>query len=415
MSNFSFSKMEEEIADFWEKNHIFAKSVEKNPAKNSYVFYDGPPFATGLPHYGHIVGSVIKDLVPRYWTMRGLRVERRWGWDCHGLPVENLVEKEMGLQNKKAIEECGIDRFNESCMNSVLRYVGEWKKTVKRIGRFVDMENDYKTMDPHYMESIWWVFKQLWDKGLIYEGYKPMHICPRCATPLSNFEVTQGYKDVEDISVIAKFKLTEPLVKKQLTYVLAWTTTPWTLPANVLLAVNKNISYAVFTVEKKDGTYLAAEDQIKNLVGEKKFEIIKSLRGKDLVDLAYEPLFPYFAKTAKAFRIVEADFVALNEGTGVVHIAPAFGEDDMKIGEREELPLVQPVGLDGRFVPEVTDFAGLEVKPKTSPLSTDELVVKFLEKNHQVFLTRRYSHSYPHCWRCDSPLLNYVTASWFVR
>ena len=250
---YNSNQEEQEILKFWEEKKIFEKTIESRPESKPYHFYDGPPFATGLPHYGHIVASTMKDALPRYFTMRGYRVERKWGWDCHGLPVENIIEKELDLASKKDIEDYGVDKFNEACRATVLKYATEWEKTIKRMGRWVDMQDDYKTMDPSFMESVWWVFKQLWDKGLIYKDYKAMHICPRCATTLSNFEVTQGYKDIKDISATVKFKVKNP-EKNNLpenTYILAWTTTPWTLPGNVSLAVNADIEYLAVEIEDR--------------------------------------------------------------------------------------------------------------------------------------------------------------------
>lgn len=408
---------EQEILKYWEENKIFEKSVEQRPESKPYHFYDGPPFATGLPHYGHIVASLMKDVVPRYFTMRGYRVERRWGWDCHGLPVENIIEKDLNLNSKKDIENYGVENFNEACRSTVLKYANEWKKTVRRMGRWVDMENDYKTMDLPYMESVWWVFKELWNKDLIYKGHKAMHICPRCVTPLSNFEVTQGYKDVKDISVTAKFKLKNAKEKLGLgdeVFVLAWTTTPWTLPGNVLLAVNKEIEY-IIVKDETENCFVIAKERAEMVMKDKKFEIVKSLKGEELIGLEYEPLFPYFATTANAFKVVEADFVTTENGTGVVHIAPAFGDDDYQIGKREGVPLVQHVAMDGRFIEEVKDFAGKEVKPKDDPTATDVEIIKYLAANGKLFSKEKFEHSYPHCWRCDTPLLNYATNSWFIR
>lgn len=413
----NIAKNEEKILEFWKKNKTFEKSVKNRPDSKPYVFYDGPPFATGLPHYGHILQSLAKDIVPRYFTMRGFKIERKWGWDCHGLPIENLVEKELGLKSRKDIEEYGIDKFNKECHKIVLRYAKEWKKVVKRIGRWVDMENDYKTMDLDYMESVWWVFKELWDKGLIYQGHKAMHVCPRCETPLSNFEVTQGYKDVKDISVTAKFKLKNP---KRLglsgdVFVLAWTTTPWTLPGNVALAVGGSIKYCVLSIKEMDGLYIIAKDRIKDVAKNKEYKIKKEFTGRDLVGLEYEPLFPYFKNTENAFRIVAGDFVSTEDGTGVVHIAPAFGEDDYSIGQKEKIGWVQHVSMDGRFTDYVKDFKRQEVKSKEDPQSADLEILKWLYTKGLVFSKEKFEHSYPHCWRCDSPLINYATSSWFVR
>ena len=422
----SFSEIEKQIIKFWKENQIFEKSVKKDAPKGDYVFYDGPPFATGTPHYGHLVASLMKDIVPRYFTMQGYRVERRWGWDCHGMPIENIVEEKLGLKTKKDIENIGVDKFNETCRQSVLTYAEEWKKVIERFGRWVDMDNAYRTMDPDYMETIWWVFKELWDKGLIYEDYKAMHICPRCETTLSQFEVSEGYKDVEDLAVTAKFELkNEPK-----TYVLAWTTTPWTLIGNVALAIGENIEYVKFEIKNSqnlDGVYIASRNYFEKL--KTKFEneksqaslnFIESVPVEKLVNQNYLPLFDYYlekplANKEKLYTIQTADFVTVEDGTGVVHIAPAFGEEDMMLGKEKKLPFIQHVGLDGRFKEEVVDFKGLPVKPKEAPTSTDEKVIEFLRKKNLVFDVERYTHSYPHCWRCESPLLNYATTSLFVK
>ncbi len=421
------NREELEILKFWKENNTFEKSVSLRPENQLYVFYDGPPFATGLPHYGHIVASVMKDVVPRYWTMQGKRVERVWGWDCHGLPIENIVEKEMGTKTKKDIEEMGVDVFNEKCRSKVLSYVSDWEKTIERLGRWVDMKNAYRTMDNEYMESVWWVFKQLWEKDLVYQDYRSMHICPRCETTLSQQEVSEGYKDVKDISVYVKFQLKKTNNNKQLTlnnkqidgdvFVLAWTTTPWTLPGNVALAVGEDVEYSV--VKSNEQYFILASDLVEVNFKEKEFEVVQKLFAKDLVGLEYEPLFPYYKDTPNAFRVVAGDFVTTTDGTGIVHIAPAFGDDDFKVGKRENIPLVHHVGMDGRFNPEVTDFAGQEVKPRSDDdkvrLSSDIAVLKYLQENNLFFAKQNLVHSYPHCWRCDTPLLNYATSSWFVN
>ena len=408
-----FIQKEKEVLEFWEKNKIFEKSIKQRPKEKSYVFYDGPPFATGLPHYGHILASLVKDVVPRYWTMKGFRVERRWGWDCHGLPIENLIEQELNLRDKKDIESIGVEKFNQACKDSVLRYVDEWKKVIPRIGRWVDMDHPYKTMDFDYMESVWWAFKQLWAKGLIYKDYKSMHICPRCGTTLSNFEVTQGYKDVEDLSVTIKFKLKS----RENTFVLAWTTTPWTLPGNVALAVGKNIDYVKIQLDKK--FFILAKDRLEIIKDE--YKIIEEIKGKDLIGLGYEPLFDYFSKKddlknkENGWKIYDADFVSTEEGTGIVHIAPAFGEDDLKLGCLKNLPFVQHVDETGCFVDEVTEWAGEEVKPKADISKTDRKIAEWLKQKNKLLFQEKVTHSYPFCWRCDTPLLNYSTSSWFVK
>ncbi|MBI2436916.1 MAG: isoleucine--tRNA ligase [Candidatus Magasanikbacteria bacterium] len=424
---YNASENEHEILKYWQDHQVFEKSISQRPESKPYVFYDGPPFATGLPHYGHIVASLMKDVVPRYWTMQGMRVERRWGWDCHGLPIENIIEQDLGLKSRQDIEDMGIANFNEACRATVLRYAEEWKKTIARMGRWVDMEHDYKTMDVEYMESVWWVFKQLWDSGLIYEGKKPMHVCPRCVTPLSNFEVTQGYKDIKDLSITAKFKVQDTSykqnsnLKSQISndvelFILAWTTTPWTLPGNVLLAVGAELEYML--VKNESVYYICAKDRVSEVFKSKdsnEFELIAPLKGSDLVGLTYEPLFPYFANTQNAFRVVAGDFVTTQDGTGVVHIAPAYGDDDYQTGIREKTGLIQHVTMDGKFVAEVTDFAGMDVKPKDDPSHADVEIVKWLAHHDRLFAKEKYEHSYPHCWRCDSPLLNFATSSWFVR
>jgi len=407
---------EEEILKFWKERDIFNKSVEKGAPNGDYVFYDGPPFATGLPHYGHIVASVIKDVVPRFWTMRGYRVPRVWGWDCHGLPIENIVEKELGFKHKKDIKEYGIAKFNETCRARVLTYAHEWEKIIPRIGRWADMEHAYRTMDKPFMESVWWVFKQMYDKGLVYEDYRSMHICPRCETTLSQQEVSEGYKDVKDISATAKFEL----VDEPGTYFLAWTTTPWTLPGNVALAVGADIKYA--KVKTPESLGWLAKDRIPTVVPNG--EIVEEKRGSELVGKKYKPLFDYYAndKALKnrenGWKVYAAGFVSTEEGTGIVHIAPAFGANDWELLKRENLPFVQHVGMDGTFRPEVKDFAGMEVKPNSEDdkvrLSADIAILKYLQEYGKLFSKENVTHSYPHCWRCDTPLLNYATSSWFV-
>ncbi|MCK5476064.1 MAG: class I tRNA ligase family protein [Candidatus Pacebacteria bacterium] len=601
----NFPEMERDVMEKWKENKIFKKSINNRNDGKTYSFFDGPPFATGMPHYGHVVANLMKDVVPRYWTMRGYRVERKWGWDCHGLPIENLIEKELDIKNKQEIEDMGVDKFNEACCNSVLRYAKEWKKFIPRIGRWVDMENDYRTMDWKYTESIWWVFSELYKKGLVYEGHKAMHICPRCETTLSNFEVTQGYKDITDLSAVVKFKLKEESARKLRgifrlaplaqddsvaqdddVFVLAWTTTPWTLPGNVALAVGDSIQYSVLSIKGEDDLYVLAKDRVSEIFKDKEFKTLNEIDGKDLLDLEYEPLFDYYSnkneellntagdelntveavvldekdrillglrKYSKSFKgekdrwivpggrseigenlesalqremkeecniceyeitkylgsgkgfrngdivnwflvrvynldqiknnepekfaewkffdlkdvppemtfdddldyykkaikekngwkIYAGDFVSTEEGTGVVHIAPAFGNDDMSLGQKHNLPFASHVGMNGRFKSEVLDFKekakinrglqkgstlthpcpsqegnsgiGLEVKPKRNPRETDEKIVKYLEENHKLFSKENYKHSYPHCWRCDTPLLNYATSSWFVK
>lgn len=419
----SLPKMEEEVLKFWQENKIFEKSLEIRKDAQEYSFYDGPPFATGNPHYGHLVGSTMKDVVPRYWTMRGFHVQRKWGWDCHGLPIENIVEKELGSKSKTEIEKLGVEKFNELCRSKVLEYVDVWKVVINRMGRWADMENAYKTMDLPYMESVWWVFKELWNKGLIYEGYRSMHVCPRCETTLSQQEVSEGYIDVKDLSVIAKFELIdEPGVK-----VLAWTTTPWTLIGNVALAVNPEIDYVyVETVsmekdgEFKDEVFVVAKDRVADLFKDRKIQIVREFPGVQLVGKKYKPVFDYYNNPetenfANGWKIVGGDFVGAEDGTGIVHIAPAFGEDDLALGKEHKLPFIQHVGMDGLMKPETKEFAGMHIKPTEDRTATDVEIIKYLAKNGMLFAKEKYEHSYPHCWRCDTPLMNYATSSWFVK
>ncbi len=416
-----FSKLEQDILAFWNEKKIFAKTLEHPPAGGGkeFVFYDGPPFATGLPHYGHIVASVMKDVVPRYWTMKGYHVDRQWGWDCHGLPIENIIEQELHIKNKRDIEAMGVEKFNDACRTGVLRYVDAWKKFIPKIGRWADMENSYTTMDRSYTESIWWAWKKLYDDGLAYEGRKSMHICPRCGTPLSNFEVTQGYKDVKDQSVVVKFQLRD----EPTTYLLVWTTTPWTLPGNVGLAVKEDAEYAQFHFgHETNAKYIVAKDRLPHLVTTQ-HTIDETFKGKKLLGKKYVPLFPYYdvpetPNHEHGWQIVSdkgLDFVSLEEGTGVVHMAPAFGEDDMQMGEKHKLPFIQHVDENGRFIDAVKDWAGEDVKPKGDPQKTDKKIVAWLEEHGKLFAKNEVTHSYPHCWRCDTPLLNYATSSWFVK
>ncbi|MDX9779085.1 MAG: isoleucine--tRNA ligase [Patescibacteria group bacterium] len=410
----SFPEAEELVLTFWQEAKIFDKSLAKEAPRGEYVFYDGPPFATGTPHYGHIVASVMKDVVPRYQTMKGFRVFRKWGWDCHGLPIENIVEKEMGTKTKKDIEDLGVDKFNELCRSKVMTYADEWEKVIGRLGRFADFENCYRTMDLNFMESVWWVFKQLWDKGLIYKDYRSMHICPRCETTLSQSEVTEGYRDIKDLSAIAKFELLD----EANTFILAWTTTPWTLIGNVALAVGDDIDYVKLKVDQEQ--YIMAKDLLELVMKDKEFEIISEFKGADLVGKKYKPLFNYYSQDESldnkenAWQVYTADFVTTDEGTGVVHIAPAFGADDMELGKEKKLPFIQHVAFNGIFKDEVTDFKGLHVKPLDDHMATDIEIIKYLAKNNLLFHKEKYEHSYPHCWRCETPLINYATSSWFV-
>lgn len=419
-SQIKLPEVEEKILNFWTENKTFKKSLDIRQDAPIFSFYDGPPFATGTPHYGHLLASTMKDSVPRYWTMKGFKVDRVWGWDCHGLPIENIAEKELGITHKKEIEELGVEKFNNICRAKVLGYVEEWEKVINRFGRWVDMKNAYSTMDLKYMESVWWVFKQLYDKDLIYEGYRSMHICPRCETTLSQSEVAEGYKMVKDLSVIAEFELTD----EPGTFVLAWTTTPWTLIANVALAIGNDIEYV--KIEKKDEEtgkivrFVLAKDRLKEIFKEDEYSIIETFKGKELIGKSYKPLFDDYTQNEKmenysnGWKIVAADFVTTDEGTGIVHLAPAFGEDDLNLANVKKLPFIQHIGMDGIIKEGYGEFSGLHVKPIDDVQKTDVEIIKYLANKDLLFSKAQYEHSYPHCWRCDTPLLNYATSSWFV-
>jgi len=407
----NFPELEEEVLKFWDKKKTFERSVEDRPADKTFSFYDGPPFATGLPHYGHLLAGFIKDVIPRYKTMQGYKVERVWGWDTHGLPIENIVEQELDFKSKTQIKEYGIDKFNEKCRTKVLEYAEEWEKIVARTGRWVDMKNAYLTMDQEYMESVWWVFKNLWDKKLVYKGHKVMPYCPRCATGLSSFEVgLGGYQDKTDKAITLKFELED----EPNTYILAWTTTPWTLPGNLALAVGKDINYV--TVVAGKAKYILAEDRLqtyKELIGAK---VQSKIKGKELLGKKYKPLFNYYnndtsrqARGKKAFEIIAGDFVSTEDGTGVVHIAPAFGEDDYNVARENDIDFFMPVNDLGEFQVEVPEYAGKNV----IHAETNEQIIKDL--GGKVLKEEDFSHQYPFCWRCDTPLIYKAIDSWFVR
>lgn len=410
----SFPEAEEQVLSFWRDAAIFDKSLAKDSPQGEYSFYDGPPFATGTPHYGHFISSIMKDVVPRYQTMKGYRVFRKWGWDCHGLPIENIVEKELGTKTKKDIEEMGIDKFNDLCRSKVMTYAEEWEQVISRLGRWADFDDCYRTMDLNFMESVWWVFKELWDKDLIYKDYRSMHICPRCETTLSQSEVSEGYRNIKDLSAIAKFEL----IDEPETYILSWTTTPWTLIGNVALAVGKDIEY--LKIEIESNLYIIAKERLNDLVGEREYKIISEFKGSELLGKKYKPLFKYYYQDdslenrENGWQVYIGDFINTDEGTGIVHIAPAFGADDMELGKKEKLPFIQHVGFDGLLKNEVIDFAGLHVKPLKDHMATDIEIIKYLAHNNLLFHKEKYEHSYPHCWRCDTPLINYATSSWFV-
>ena len=403
-----FPALEEQILELWEEQKTFERSVEARTEEKSFAFYDGPPFASGLPHYGHLLASIIKDVVPRYWTMRGYRVGRRFGWDCHGLPVENEAEQQLGLGSRREIIDFGVERFNESCRDLVLRFTNEWQQFIQRVGRWVDWSNQYRTMDVEFMESVWWVFRSLWDAGLVYEGFKSLAYCPRCATPLSNFEVNQGYQETQDPSVTIRFKVAgEPD-----TSILAWTTTPWTLPSNMALAIGRDIDYV--RVELDDGEQLilarALHEDILKPDSDRIVEVTPQ-PTEELLQMRYEPLFDYFAdRTSEgAYRVVAADFVSTEDGTGIVHIAPGFGEDDYQLGLREGVPTVCPIDEDCCFTDEVADYAGQFVKEVDTPIT------RRLRQSGQLYSESTITHNYPFCWRCDSPLIYRTISTWFVE
>ncbi len=401
---------EKRVLDFWQTNFIFEKSLEKTKDSKPYIFYDGPPFATGTPHYGHLLASVLKDVFPRYFTMQNRYVKRVWGWDCHGLPIENIAEKELGINSKDEIEKLGVKKFNNFCRSKVLTYANDWKYFVDRIGRWVEFDNSYKTMDNNYIESVWWAFKQLYDKGYIYEGEKILMYCPRCSTPLAKSEIAMdnSYKIVKDLTVVLKFKLKEKINDNDV-YALAWTTTPWTLPSNLALTVNPDLIYS-YIKDKTDNTiYLLGKDLIsKFFKSEEEYETIKEIKGKELEGKEFEPLFPYFANTENAFKFLLADFVTAEDGTGIVHTAPAFGEDDNVVCRKYKIPMVQPVDEKGNFTNDVKDFAGKYIH------DANEEIINFLKSQNKVISVRKLEHEYPFCYRCETKLMYRALPAWFV-
>ena len=414
-TNMNFVEREKEIEKFWRDNDIFRKSMENRKEGETYTFYDGPPTANGKPHIGHVLTRVIKDMIPRYQTMKGKMVPRKAGWDTHGLPVELEVEKLLGLDGKEQIEEYGLDPFIKKCKESVWKYKGMWEDFSETVGFWADMDNPYVTYDDNFIESEWWALKQIWDKKLLYKGFKIVPYCPRCGTPLSSHEVAQGYKDVKERSAIARFK-----VKDEDAYILAWTTTPWTLPSNVALCVNPDETYV--KVKAGDGyTYYMAEALLDSVLGKladeengvKAYEILETYKGSDLENKEYEPLFDFakdiIAKQHKKAYYVTCDtYVTMGDGTGVVHIAPAFGEDDAQVGRKYALPFVQLVNGKGEMTEE-TPYAGVFCK------KADPMVLKDLEEKGLLFDAPKFEHSYPHCWRCDTPLIYYARESWFIK
>ena len=396
-----FVGMEKEIANLWTARNVIKKNFDMNQDGEYFTFYDGPPTANGKPHIGHILTRVMKDIIPRYKVMKGYKVIRKAGWDTHGLPVELEIEKKLGISGKEQIEEYGVEKFVKECKESVFTYVSMWEKMTEQIGYWVDMENPYVTYHNPYIESVWWALKQMWDKGLLYEGHKVMPYCPRCGTALSSHEVAQGYKDVKDLTAIAKFKVADEENK----YILAWTTTPWTLPSNLALCINK--AYTYIEAKVNDEILILAKDLAPKVLGED-FETVREFQGAELLGTKYEQLMPFGKVEGKAFEVIHGDYVTLSDGTGVVHIAPAYGEDDSLVAKANGITFINLVDKAGKFVEEVTPWAGKFVK------KCDESICKWLEENNKLFKSEKHLHSYPHCWRCDTPLLYYPKESWFV-
>ena len=405
--SFSFVQAEHEVLNFWERENIFQQSLEQSKDNPPYIFYDGPPFATGLPHHGHLVGSTLKDIIPRYYTMKGFYVQRRFGWDCHGLPIEHEIDKSLGMSASEAVEKLGIKGYNDECRGIVQRYTTEWQKTITRIGRWVDFDNDYKTMDPSFMESVWWVMKQLWEKDLIYRGVKVVPFSTALGTVLSNFEAGSNYQDVQDPAVTVLFK-----IKDEDAYLSAWTTTPWTLPSNLALCVNEKITYVKVRDEELGKDIYLAQERLEAIAKHKTLEVLSEHSGSELVGLKYEPLLPYFAdmQDEGAFVVVADGYVTTEAGTGIVHQAPAFGEDDFRVMKAHGITaLVCPVDLEGKFTEEVSDFAGVYVK------DADKDIIRKLKEEGKLYIQEVYQHSYPFCPRSDTPIIYRTIPSWYVK
>lgn len=408
----SFPEEERKVCDFWDSIDAFKTSLEMNKDKPLFTFYDGPPFATGTPHYGHLLAGTIKDVVTRYAHQTGHSVERKWGWDCHGLPIEYEIDKKLGITGRADVLKMGIANYNAECRAIVTRYVGEWKRVVRRMGRWIDMENDYKTLDPEFMESEWWVFKQLFDKGLVYRGFKVMPYSTTLSTTLSNFEAGQNYKQVEDPAITVSF----PCIEMPGVEFLAWTTTPWTLPSNLALCVNPKMIYVKVRDTKSGKQYLLMKARLDAVFPKVKPEIVEEMEGETLVGKTYEPLFPYFAHfgSSGSFRIVSDSYVQDDAGTGIVHQAPAFGEDDNRVClkhgiiQKDGNPLC-PIDADGRFTAEVPDFEGVYVK------TADKGLIAAIKAKGRMFNNATIGHQYPFCWRSDTPLIYKTVPSWFVR
>ena len=410
-SKVDFAAMEREVLAFWERHDTFQKSLAKNRGKREYVFYDGPPFATGLPHYGHMLPGTIKDIVPRYQTMRGHHVERRFGWDCHGLPIEALAQEALGINGAHEIRKYGVDKFNEQCRSMVLRYVGEWRKTVTRMGRWVDFDHDYKTMDPAYMETIWWVFKQLWDQGRVYKSYRIMPYSWKLNTPLSNFEAGNNYKDVQDPAVTCRLRITQGAPADWGdSYLLIWTTTPWTLPGNLGVCAGPEIDYVCVRDNKDNDCFVLAEARLAAYYKKPEdYTIVARLKGRDLLGWRYTPLFSYFANQPNAFRVLNDAFVTTEDGTGLVHMAPAYGEDDFRVCRAAGIDIVDPLDDNCCFTAQVPEQAGVFCK------DADKELIRHLKHEGKLVHQTTIVHSYPFCDRTDTPLIYRAIEAWYVK
>jgi len=404
----NFAKMEKGILAFWATNDTFKKSIENRAESTEYLFYDGPPFATGLPHYGHLLAGTIKDIVPRYQTMRGHRVERRFGWDCHGLPIEALAQEALGLAGSPAIVDRGVDVFNEQCRSMVSTYVEEWEKTVTRMGRWVDFSKDYKTMDPDFMETIWWVFSELWKQERIYRAHRIMPYSWKLNTPLSNFEAGRNYQDIQDPSITVRMKLHGFDIKNA--FVLVWTTTPWTLPSNLAICAGPEIDYVAIRDVESDDVYVLAEARLDAYYKtQESYQIIRRMKGHDLAGLTYEPLFDYFSGNPNSFCILLDEFVSTEDGSGIVHMAPAYGEEDYRICSAADIPLVDPLDVDCKFTAQVSDYKGVFCK------DADKAIIKKLKEEGTLIHQSTIQHSYPFCERTDTPLIYRAIDAWYVR
>ena len=405
-----YVEVERKILDLWEKRDVFKRSIEERDSSNPFIFYEGPPTANGRPGIHHVISRTIKDFTCRFKTMKGFQVQRKAGWDTHGLPVEIEVEKELGFQTKDQIEEYGVDKFNKKCRESVFKYLQEWNELTRRMGYWVDLDHPYITYENEYIESVWWLLAQLWEKELLYQGFKILPYCPRCETALSSHEVSLGYKDVKERSLTLKFKLKDA----DNSFILAWTTTPWTLPGNVALAVGNNITYVEIEQNNKSVSehYFLAEDRLEIVRGD--YTIVRKLPGSDLVGLEYEPLFDFMNladENSRAYFVADADFVTTDDGTGVVHTAVMYGEDDYKLGMRAGLPARHTVDEHGKFNELVEPWQGRFVKD----FDTETEIITYLYEHNRLYSKEKYTHSYPHCWRCDSPILYYAKKSWYVK